>query len=75
MNGQSLSKALYERPVTTRVLVEVEHFCAGSTTNYDNAGSAGNGEYKNNPFEEFGSVSNASASGASSDSFDSWTNY
>ena len=75
MNRQSLSKALYERPVTTRVSVEVEHFCAGSTTNYDNAGSAGNGEYKDNPFEEFGSVTNASASGSSSDSFDSWTNY
>lgn len=75
MNMQKLSKALYVPPTTTKVSVEVEHFCAGSTTNYDNAGSAGNGEYKDNPFGEFGSVSSTSASGASSDSFDSWANY
>lgn len=68
-------KKVYECPCTEKVTVEVEGMCAGSTTSYDNAGSAGNGEYKDNPFEEFGTASNASASGTTTDSFDSWSNY
>ena len=69
-----MKKKVYECPSTEMIAVEMEGFCTGSTTSYDNAGSAGNGEYKENPFEEFGTASQ-SASSISADSFDSWANY
>lgn len=75
MEETIVCKQAYERPCTEKVTVEVEAFCAGSTTSYDNAGSAGNGEHKDNPFDEFGTTSAASASGANADAFDAWTNY
>jgi hypothetical protein len=31
----------------------MEGYCAGSTTNYDNAGSAGEGDYSDGGFGEF----------------------
>lgn len=74
MRETNTSARVYERPWTEKVTVEMEGFCAGSTTSYDNAGSAGNGEYKENPFDEFGTASQ-SASSISADSFDSWANY
>ena len=67
------SKQPYERPWTEKFSVEVEGFCAGSTTNYDNAGSAGDGEYKDDPFSEIGGSSDAS--GMTTEGFDVWTNY
>lgn len=69
-----MKKMVYECPSTVMIAVEMEGFCTGSTTSYDNAGSAGNGEYQENPFEEFGTASQ-SASSISADSFDSWANY
>lgn len=68
-------KRVYERPFTEKVTVEVEGLLCASTTIYDNAGSAGNGEHKDNPFDEFGTTSATSASGTNADAFDSWSNY
>lgn len=72
---KQMEKKVYECPSTVMITVEMEGFCAGSTTSYDNAGSAGEGDHVDNPFEEFGSTSATSASGVSTDSFDSWSNY
>lgn len=74
MKETNKSRQAYERPWTEKVTVEVEFAFATSTTNYDNAGSAGEGEYKDNPFEEFGAANNAS-SGTTTSSFDEWSNY
>lgn len=69
-----MKKMVYECPSTEMIAVEMEGFCTGSTTSYDNAGSAGNGEYNDNPFDEF-SASTTPTSVTSTDSFDSWSNY
>lgn len=53
MKETNNSKKVYERPWTELVVVEMEGYCAGSTTNYDNAGSAGEGDYSDGGFGEF----------------------
>lgn len=75
MNKSVHEKEAYIRPEVSLVRVEVEsNLMASSVTDYENAGSAGNGEYDDNPFGEFGS-STSSSNGVSSDQFDGWTNY
>lgn len=53
MKETNTSRKPYERPLTELFSIEMEGFCAGSTTSYDNAGSAGEGSYSDNPFAEF----------------------
>ena len=75
MNRSVHTKEAYLRPETVLVCVEVEsNLMASSVTEYENAGSAGNGEYEENPFGEFGATSSGS-NAASTDSFDNWVNY
>ena len=69
------TRKLYERPTTGAFCVEVEGcFASSVTADYTNAGSAGEGEYIENPFGEFG-TSNSGGGTAKTDSFDSWVNY
>lgn len=72
MKETNNSRKLYERPWTELVVVEMEGYCAGSTTNYDNAGSAGEGEYKDSPFAQF-DVPTFENNGATTQQFDSFT--
>ena len=72
MNKSNNSKQPYERPWTEKLTIEVEGFCAGSTTSYENAGSAGNGEYHDDPFTQIGSND---MSGMNTEEFGGWTNY
>ena len=75
MNKSVNMKEAYLRPETTLVCVEVEsNLMASSVTEYENAGSAGEGDHKDNPFEEFG-VNSSGSNAASTDSFDSWGSY
>ena len=75
MNKSVHTKDAYIRPETTLVCVEVEsNLMASSVTDYENAGSAGEGEYSDNPFGEFGETS-SSGNSARTDAFDSWTSY
>ena len=75
MNMTVRTKAAYIRPETTLVCVEVEsNLMVSSVTDYENAGSAGEGEYEDNPFGEFG-VTSSSGNSARTDAFDSWTSY
>lgn len=74
MKLKAYEKKAYERPVTELTCVEVEGSFASSVTEYENAGSAGEGEYHGNAFEEFGS-NPAGTSATSTDSFDSWGTY
>ena len=75
MNKSVNTKEAYIRPEVSLVRVEVEsNLMASSVTEYENAGSAGEGSYEDNPFTEFGS-SSTSSSGISADSFESWTSY
>lgn len=68
------TKMVYERPWTELVRVEIEGVFASSVTEYENAGSAGEGDYKDNPFEEFGATSPGNGA-ARTDSFESWGSY
>lgn len=69
------TKKAYERPLTEKVCVEVEsNLFASSVTEYENAGSAGEGGYQHNGFDEFGSAS-VSPNSISTDSFDEWGSY
>lgn len=75
MSNMVHSKGVYMRPETHLVCVEVEsNLMASSVTEYENAGSAGSGEYVENPFTEFGAESSGSNT-ASTDSFDTWSTY
>lgn len=75
MNKSVHEKEAYIRPEVSLVRVEVEsNLMASSVTDYENAGSAGEGEYKDNPFGEFGATP-SSSNGVSTESFDSWSNY
>ena len=47
---------------------------ASSVTEYENAGSAGEGNYEDNPFGEFG-VNSSGGGTTTTDSFDSWGSY
>ena len=67
------TKKVYERPLTEMVRVEIEGCFASSITEYENAGSAGEGNFDDNPFGEFGT--NSRSSGISADSFDGWTSF
>lgn len=69
------TRKFYERPTTGAFCVEVEGcFASSVTADYTNAGSAGEGEYVENPFGEFG-TSNSGGKSVSADSFENWTNY
>lgn len=68
------TKMVYERPWTELVRVEMEGMFASSVTEYENAGSAGEGDFKENPFEEFGATSSGNGA-ATTDSFDGWGSY
>lgn len=68
------TKKVYERPLTEMVRVEIEGCFASSITEYENAGSAGEGNFDDNPFGEFGASSSGSNS-ARTDSFESWGSY
>lgn len=74
MKEAMCTKKVYERPWTELVRVEVEGCFASSVTEYENAGSAGEGEYDDNPFTEFGTNS-ANSNAARTDSFESWGSY
>ena len=75
MNRSVNTKAAYLPPETSLVCVEVEsNLMASSVTEYENAGSAGEGSYEDNPFTEFG-VSSSGGNSATTDSFDSWGSY
>ncbi len=69
-------KKAYECPWTELVRVEVEsNLFASSVTEYENAGSAGEGGYQHNAFDEFGAAS-ASSNSISTESFDDgWGSY
>ena len=74
MSKKVLSKGMYMRPETSMICVEVEsNLMASSVTEYENAGSAGEGDFKDNPFGEFGT--NSSNGNTSTDPFDSWGDY
>lgn len=74
MSKKVQSKGMYMRPETSMICVEVEsNLMASSVTEYENAGSAGEGDFKDNPFGEFGT--NSSNGNTSTDPFDSWGDY
>lgn len=74
MNIIVRTKEAYIRPEVNLIRVEVEsNLMASSVTEYENAGSAGEGSYDDNPFGEFGT--NSGSSGISADSFDGWTSF
>ena len=74
MSNMVHSKDVYMRPETHLVCVEVEsNLMASSVTEYENAGSAGEGDFKDNPFGEFGT--NSSNGNTTTDPFDSWGDY
>jgi hypothetical protein len=74
MNMTVRTKEAYIRPEVNLIRVEVEsNLMASSVTEYENAGSAGEGSYDDNPFGEFGT--NSSSSGISAESFDGWTSF
>ena len=68
------TRKIYERPWTELVRVEVEGCFASSVTEYENAGSAGEGSFDDNPFGEFGTNSSGN-NAARTDSFESWGSY
>ena len=69
------TKETYICPEVNLIRVEVEsNLMASSVTEYENAGSAGEGEHKDNLFEEFG-VNSSGSNAASTDSFDAWGSY
>lgn len=74
MNKSVHTKDAYIRPEVNLIRVEVEsNLMASSVTEYENAGSAGEGDFKDNPFGEFGT--NSSNGNTSTDSFDPWGDY
>lgn len=74
MNIIVRTKEAYIRPEVNLIRVEVEsNLMASSVTEYENAGSAGEGSYDDNPFGEFGT--NSRSSGISAESFDGWTSF
>ena len=75
MNRSVNTKKAYLRPETAVLRVEVEsNLMASSVTEYENAGSAGEGNYEDNPCGEFG-VNSSGGGTTTTDSFDSWGSY
>lgn len=76
MKESERSRKIYERPTTGAYCVEVEGcFASSVSTNYNNAGSAGNGEYADNPFGEFESANPTGGNAVKTQSFGEWVDY